>query len=616
MCPTHSVQPDTKKMNMESEENVIAPPTTQLADRTGSKTDGTDHISGVGRPLNPLLGASVMSRLFFNWPYPLMRLGMQRPIEETDLPELCEVESSSNNLNMMERLWTAEKARAEREGVKPSLLRAIVKDFLTSIWYVQPLMFLSSTAKIVQAIALGLLLETFEAVDIRRKNEGYQWSAVIVICGAIILFEHHQVFFITWRKGLQLRIASVAAVYAKVLRLKSTAGTGAASSGNVINIASNDVERFLLAALFGSYLFWAPVQSLVILAVGLKMIGPAFAAGYGLLALLFVPLQFYLSQRFAKLRSRVAAITDTRVTLVSQAVAGVRVMKMSGWERQFEERITEIRSREINQIQRATRLKALNEAVFFAANVIVSITIFAVHVAIGGVLTPRNVYTTMTLVNIVQLEMTKHLSLAVMGVSECKVSIRRLQNFFEFPEHFPSSIQGCTEGNPSAAQSTTSFISVSKVCCYWNGVITKGASNKTFSDKPIKLIIALDNINLDLKKGQLTCIIGIVGCGKSALLQMLAGELEVSGGKVDRRYNKLAYAAQDPWLMDGSVRENITMGKQFREEWYNEVIAACGLTVDFEQFRNGDLTIVGDRGVQCSGGQRARIGESGEMGVT
>jgi len=579
----------------------------------------------IGRTPNPLLHANCISRLLFYWPYPLLRLGMQRPLEEGDLPEIPSADTSAVNLSMMEDMWRNEQQRVQQtkrtdeKKRKPSLHRAIVRDFLTSVWYVQPLMFASSAARLMQAVALGLLLETFEPSDAGANpnpNEGYIWASVLVLCGAIILMEHHHVFWITWRKGMQYRTACVAAIYSKALRLKSTAGTEAASSGRVLNLASNDVERFILATLFVSYLFWAPVQSLAILGLGIRLIGPAFAAGMGLLIGVFVPLQFYLSKKFATLRSKVAAITDQRVTLVSQAVGGVRVMKMAGWENQFNQRIADVRRREIRQIQKANRLKAMNESLFFAANVVISITTFLVHVATGGVLSPRVVYTTLTLINILQIELTKHLSLAVMGVSECWVSISRIQKFFEYPELNVSKngtaktapdviIEDLDEENDTAPP--LALISISGGTCYWNGNGTKATADQE-SNHSASLVPALRQINLELHRSELTCVIGVVGSGKSALLQMLAGELEVTSGRVDRRYSTKSYVSQDPWIMDGTVKENILMGKAFEQVWYQKVVEACCLVADFEQLRNGDLTIVGDRGVQLSGGQRARIG--------
>ena len=217
---------------------------------------------------------------------------------------------------------------------------------------------------------------------------------------------------------MQLRISCVASIYAKALRLSSTHQTTSASTGKIMNLASNDVERFMLAALFMSYLFWSPVQSIAILVVGWMYLGPAFGAGFALLVFGFVPFQFYSSRKFAFFRSKIAAITDRRVSFVSQAVHGARVMKMSGYEWRFLERIQAIRREEVDQIIKATKLKAMNETNFFSANVVISLVIFLVHVLIGGTLTPRDVFTIFTLVTTLQLEMTKHVSLGVM-VSEC-----------------------------------------------------------------------------------------------------------------------------------------------------------------------------------------------------
>lgn len=213
---------------------------------------------------------------------------------------------------------------------------------------------------------------------------------------------------------MQLRTAAVAAIFSKSLRLSSIHGIHGIPTGQVMNLVSNDVERLLQATLFGSYIIWGPVIGIGSLIAGVQFIGPSFAAGFGLLVCIFVPLQFYLSQKFADLRSKVAILTDTRVTLLSQAVLGVRVMKMSGWEIEFETRIAKVRKAEIAQIQKANRLKAWNEAVYYACNVVVSATVFIVHVASGGILSSRTVFSTITLINAMQIELTKHFSLGVM----------------------------------------------------------------------------------------------------------------------------------------------------------------------------------------------------------
>lgn len=433
---------------------------------------------------------------------------------------------------------------------------------------------------------------------------------------------------------MQLRIGSIGAIYNKSLRLVAVGGIKAASAGEMSNLASNDVERFLYASLFISYLFWAPAEALAVLCVGVATLGPAFAAGY-IVLFSFVPMQFYLGHRFAKHRSQIASITDQRVSLVSQAIQGVRVMKMNGWELEFSERINKLRREEVNMVQVASRYRAMNEAIFYATNVSVAIVIFVVHVLTGHELTTRDVFTTLTLINVVQFTMTKFFAYSVMSCSECYVSVQRIQHFLEFPEI----------NEPRIEVDVGPIIALSEVSSYWqsqtalagkeesqtsNTVVkcpstedsvrssrssmveeesdinvkeisaTHGSSRLSVGRNVALPAVAVDNISLELESGRLYCVIGPVGCGKSALLLTLAGELEPSSGSIQRRANSLAYVVQAAWIMDGTVRENILMGREFDSVKYDEVIDACGLRPDIGRFHSGDHTLLGDRGIQCS----------------
>jgi len=89
-------------------------------------------------------------------------------------------------------------------------------------------------------------------------------------------------------------------------RLPSVGGRDSIPTGQIMNLVSNDVERFMMVTLFASYVIWAPLQSIAILIIGLYLIGPAFAVGIGLLLFVFIPLQGYLSKKFAALRSKVS----------------------------------------------------------------------------------------------------------------------------------------------------------------------------------------------------------------------------------------------------------------------------------------------------------------------
>lgn len=116
----------------------------------------------------------------------------------------------------------------------------------------------------------------------------------------------------------------------------------------------------------------------------------------------------------------------------------------------------------------------------------------------------------------------------------------------------------------------------------------------------------LQNINVEFPKGKLIGIVGPVGAGKSSLLQALLRELPLECGSMSIN-GSISYACQEPWIFAGSVRQNILFGKDYDADRYDAVVKTCALIKDFDQFENGDRTIVGDRGVSLSGGQKARL---------
>ena len=119
----------------------------------------------------------------------------------------------------------------------------------------------------------------------------------------------------------------------------------------------------------------------------------------------------------------------------------------------------------------------------------------------------------------------------------------------------------------------------------------------------------LKSINLSIFKDELIVVIGTVGSSKSSLLMSLLKELYPSKGSVEIDPSvSIGYCAQDHWIISNTIRHNILFGRDMDDAWYDKVIKCCALDSDLQLLPHGDLTIIGDRGVNLSGGQRARIG--------
>jgi ABC-type multidrug transport system fused ATPase/permease subunit len=116
----------------------------------------------------------------------------------------------------------------------------------------------------------------------------------------------------------------------------------------------------------------------------------------------------------------------------------------------------------------------------------------------------------------------------------------------------------------------------------------------------------LRDINFSATKGELSCIVGMVGAGKSSFLQSILGDLWKIKGEVEV-HGMTAYVSQSPWIMNATVRENIVFGYRYDSNFYEKTVKACALLDDFAQLPDGDETVVGERGISLSGGQKARV---------
>lgn len=116
----------------------------------------------------------------------------------------------------------------------------------------------------------------------------------------------------------------------------------------------------------------------------------------------------------------------------------------------------------------------------------------------------------------------------------------------------------------------------------------------------------LRNINISIAPGSFTIVAGKVGSGKSVLLRGLLGQLQTKG-YLKTSPGGTAFCAQTSWLMNASIKSNISGQSTMDDSWYREVVSACALHQDFKQLPNGDMSLIGTKGLSLSGGQKQRI---------
>lgn len=117
----------------------------------------------------------------------------------------------------------------------------------------------------------------------------------------------------------------------------------------------------------------------------------------------------------------------------------------------------------------------------------------------------------------------------------------------------------------------------------------------------------LRNMDFQIRRGNLTMIIGPVSCGKSTLLKALLHETPLATGFRRPNSGHVAYCEQTPWLTNGTLKGNILGDSHFDPAWYRTVIRACSLEKDLSRLALGENTVIGSKGLALSGGQQMRV---------
>jgi ABC-type multidrug transport system fused ATPase/permease subunit len=135
------------------------------------------------------------------------------------------------------------------------------------------------------------------------------------------------------------------------------------------------------------------------------------------------------------------------------------------------------------------------------------------------------------------------------------------------------------------------------------GAEKKDADNTTYV---LDAKALLHEISLTIPRGKLTVVVGPTGSGKSTLLELLIGQFEVTSGRAYAE-KSIAYVPQQPWIMNSTVEENITFFSDLNQELLQQAIQTCQLEADLATLASGLQTEIGEKGVNLSGGQRARV---------
>ncbi|KAJ8734780.1 hypothetical protein PYW08_014030 [Mythimna loreyi] len=584
--------------------------------------------------------ANWFSKTWFVWMMPTFWRGYKRDLYDSDLTKPKDSHLSDKLGDRLEKKWLEEIALASKQGRKPSLLRAMTKAFWMS-YAPSGIMFLiqALVLKPFQPVVLSLMLTYWEPGSTMTYEQAVYCATGVIMMSLVIAFLNHHGTYSTQQFGMKVRIAACSLIYRKVMRMSSGA-LAQTTAGQVVNLLSNDVNRFDYAFIYTHFIWLLPLQVVVVCYLIYLKIGYAAIVGVIGIVLQTIPVQSYMSKLAARLRMRTACKTDERVRIMDEIINGMQVIKMYAWEKPFEQVVALARKNEIKQITSASYLRGVYLSfMVFTERLTLYITLLS-YSLFGYQVTADIVFPLAQFFNTLQGTLSIIMSNAVSFLAEALISVQRLEAFMLFDEREdlrsvpdvdiaklvqmvenkkkknnlsevdlrPNTFKKIDEEgiyNPGFECNEKGLMSSTLCPMPVNpdvGILIQNVSASWTDDGPI----TLNQLNITVPKGKLCAIIGSVGSGKSSVLQLLLSELRSTSGRV-YLCGPLSYACQEPWLFVATVRQNILFGLPYNSKKYKEVVRVCALQKDFQQFPHGDQTLVGERGASLSGGQRARI---------
>uniref|UniRef100_A0A3B3ZRN7 Uncharacterized protein n=1 Tax=Periophthalmus magnuspinnatus TaxID=409849 RepID=A0A3B3ZRN7_9GOBI len=554
--------------------------------------------------------AGFLSTMTFWWFTSMAIKGYKNPLEAKDLWSLNQRDSSKNMVPKLLKEWDKELAKAKSQSVllqavyskppasstnhvggaaesspeeaevllssqkvaprQPSFLRALVRAF-------GPYFLIGSAFKLLQDVITFVNPQLLSMLISFTKQRGVPdwWGYALAflmfftaILQTLILHQHFQYCFVT---GMNVRTAIIGAIYRKSLAI-TNAAKRSSTVGEVVNLMSVDAQRFMDLTTFLNMVWSAPLQIMLALYFLWQYLGASVLAGVAVMILL-IPLNAFIAMKTRAYQVEQMRYKDERIKLMNEILNGIKVLKLYAWEKSFIEKILAIRQKELNVLRRTAFLGALSTMAWTSAPFLVALTTFAVYVTVdeSHVLDAERAFVSLSLFNILRFPLNM-LPQVLSSMVQASVSLKRIQSFLSHNELDPESVD-----KKGSGPGTKEFCTID------------------FSD-----------INMMVPQGSLLAVVGHVGCGKSSLISALLGEMEKLEGEVSVR-GSVAYVPQQAWIQNATLRDNILFGRPFQEPKYRCVLEACALTPDLEVLPGGDMTEIGEKGINLSGGQRQRV---------
>ena len=616
--------------------------------RKGNKVVVLEYEDDLEPSKEPL--ASLFSIATFSWVDAIVWLGYKKTFELSDVWNLAPKDKAANVL--------ADFRQAKKTS---KLAWHLLKYFRKGLLIQAGWACFSGFFTFAPTLLLKVILEYVENPEHTPANAAWFYVILLAASGAVQAVADGQALWVGRKICIRLRAVIIGEIYAKALRRKAAAGSDTilgqekktgdndkqpkqgikgkmlsfgrkkkpelktqentasvkevtdsqVNTGTIINLMA--VDSFKIGEV-GAYLhfLWAsvPVQIVVAIALLYKILGYSSIAGIIMMSLL-LPINVYIAKQFSNTQKKIMAATDARIHTTNEVLQNIRIIKYFAWEERFGQIVNEKRRVEVRALRNRYILWSMAATIWYGAPILITFSSFFIYTVVEKKdLIPSVAFTALSLFSILRIPLDQFADMLA-HVQETKVSVDRVEEFLneDETEKYDQLL------HQKKDEDGESIIGFDRATLTWGGKNTQPEHGAT----------AFRLIDMDIKfhVGRLNVVAGPTGAGKTSLLMALLGEMALLHGEVyipgGRSREELslnpdtgmtesvAYCAQQAWLINDTIKQNILFAAPLDEARYKNVIAACALERDLEILDAGDNTLVGEKGITLSGGQKQRI---------
>lgn len=521
---------------------------------------------------------NIFKRMLFAQVTPLVRLAKTRPIEEADMPALpLDLHPEHIAVDTAALRWDSPR------GLLFSFVRVLSR-------YTTPAYLFYLVSAVMSLLAPILVHRFVGLISDGVTGETLPWvltyGSLLGITGFLAGLALQYYFYNTLRSYQVCTNILNERLFKHSLRLTPKARQQN-QVGDIVNHMSSDCDSVADFALVLGDLAYSLFLMICVIGMLFYYIGlSAFAA----LAVLFTlaPLTNFVAKRFTSLDTEMMKFRDHRVTMMTQVLNSIRVVKYFAWEKSVSKEVLAVRGDELRARRKLARAEVISSLGYLAVSTLVLFVALAVHAWRGEVLNAALIFTCISLFGLLEGPFGD-MSRLISRYTAAMVAAGRILNFLK---------QDTRELNPVPASTATAV-----------GVVLEDVS-VTYDGSHQE---ALKNIDVTIPAGSSLAIVGPVGAGKSTLLYALLGETPLSQGRVSFEglaagaHPRTAYVPQEAYIVNDSLLENMQFGEKVSNEDVRRAVHAACLNRDLKELSGGLRTEIGEKGVNLSGGQKQRV---------